>query len=188
MANEETPKAEFTIETSQKEYTDASLLAARRNGLLHSLPLVVLIAAALLFIGLCSFSWFQSKYSSAFVPMLLCFGCVLLLLFFFTILPNFIKNQATVNFHTYQALMEPVTLRLYADNAVTESSCIKLTDSYALMSECIETPDMFVLIKDGERMLVIPKHCLPPDKSEEITSFLRLVFARHRCFMKNWIF
>lgn len=188
MDNEEKPKAEIQIDITVDDFKKASLLAARRNGLLRSLPLIVLLSAALLFIGLCSFNWFESKYSSAFVPMLLCLACFLLILFFFVVLPNSIKKQAEVNFKTYQNLMEPLSLRLYADNAVTESSCLTLTDSYALMSECIETPEMFVLIKDSERMLVIPKRCLPQEKSKEIIAFLRLVFARHRHFMKNWIF
>lgn len=188
METEITPKAELKLETTLEDYTRASLLAARRNGPLRPLPLVVLIAALLLFIGLCSFNYFMAKYYSVFIPFFFCFCCIALLLFFFSILPHSVKRSAEKNFSTYQALMGTVTLKLYADNMITESSILTLTDSYALMAECIETPDLFVIIKDKERLLVLPKRCLPQKQADEITAFLRLVFARRRHFMRNWIF
>lgn len=188
METELTPKAELKLETTLDDYTKASLLAARRNGPLRALPFVVLAAALLLFVGLCSLQYFMAKYYSFFIPLLLCLCCVILLLFFFSILPHSLKKQAARNFDTYRALMGTVTLRLYADTMVTESPLLTLTDSYALMAECIETPELFIILKDRERLLVLPKRCLPPKQADEITAFLRLVFARRRHFMRNWIF
>ena len=132
--------------------------------------------------------WFRSNFTSSFLPLFVCFCCPVLLTFFFVLQPAVLRKRAARNYITYSALMKQASLKLYADNAVTAAECLTLTDSYALMSGCVETPDLFVLIKDRERMLIIPKRCLPPEREEEITSFLRLVFARRRRVMKNWVF
>lgn len=82
----------------------------------------------------------------------------------------------------------PATVRLYADNAVTVTPTLTLYDQYALIRECVETPDLVILIKDRERQLVIPKRCLPTEKREEILEFLRLTFIRRRRVMRSWLF
>lgn len=188
MAYEVPPKAEFIIDPTQKEYIEASLLAERQGGYLHPLPFVVLISAATLFIGLSTINWFKINYNSYFVPLLLCFCCPLLLVIFFYIQPTVLKRRAAKNYQTYQALMKSASLKFFLDNVVTTADNLTLTDPYALMASCIETPNMFVLVKDRERMLVIPKRCIPHDNQEEFITFLRMVFARRRKVMKNWIF
>ncbi|NLN82630.1 MAG: YcxB family protein [Clostridiales bacterium] len=188
MANHIEPKAEITIDLTPQEYKEASLLAERQGGYLHPLPLVVLVSAVLLFIGLRSLGWFEANYASMIVPLLLCFCCPLLLVVFFYALPSVLKSRAAVNYKTYKALMQTAVVKLYADDMVTEAPNLTLNDPYALMAVCIETPRLFVLIKDRDRMLVIPKRCIPAERSEEIIAFLRHVFTRRRKVMKSWIF
>ena len=122
------------------------------------------------------------------MPLMICLLCPFFLIVFFVILPGILKKRAGGYYKTYDALMNPATLRLYADNAITEAQSITLTDPYALMSGCIETPELVVLIKDRERMLIIPKRCLPPECAQEVVSFLRTVFSRRRRVRKNWVF
>ncbi|MDD2362602.1 MAG: YcxB family protein [Oscillospiraceae bacterium] len=188
MAYQIPHKAEFEIDPTSEEYTAAALLAERQGGALQALPWVIVLAAGLLFLGLSSFGWFRTNYTVIIMPLMICLLCPFLLIVFFGILPAILKKRATEDYKTYAALMNPATVRLYADNAVTKADRLTLTDPYALMSGCIETPEMLVLIKDRERMLIIPKRCLPPEQAEEIISFLRTVFTRRRRVRKNWVF
>ncbi len=181
-------KPEIFIDTTEKEYIEAWLLAERTSGWLRSLWLVVFIAAALLFAGLCSLDWFRHSYSSVFLPLLLCFCCPALLIVFFFIIPEKIKTQAKRDYLTYKTLMANAVIKLNADTVVTSTESLTFNDSYALIAGCIETPQLFVLIKDRERILIIPKRCLPAENADNIVKFLRHVFARKRRVMKNWIF
>ncbi|MDD3692838.1 MAG: YcxB family protein [Oscillospiraceae bacterium] len=181
-------KAEISIDPTDKEYKDAWLLAERAGGWLRPLPLVVFIAAALLFAGLCSLDWFRHNYSSVFLPLLLCFCCPVLLMVFFFVVPKKIETQASRDYLTYKTLMAKATIKLNADTVVTSTENLTFNDSYALMAGCIETPQLFVLIKDRERILIIPKRCLPTENADNIVKFLRHVFARKRRVMKNWAF
>lgn len=52
--------------------------------------------------------------------------------------------------------MEPAQVQLYLDYAETHTPALVLTDSYALMEECIETPRLILLRKDEERLLILP--------------------------------
>lgn len=47
--------------------------------------------------------------------------------------------------------MQPASVRLYADNAVTVTPTLTLYDQYALIRECVETQELLILIKDRER-------------------------------------
>jgi hypothetical protein len=188
MSYLKSPKAEFSIDPTKEEYIKASLLVERQGGYLNSIPIVVIISAVLLFIGLSSMNWFRSTYYSVFIPLILCFCCPLLLVIFFYIQPAILKKRAEKYYRTYQEIMKTANLKFFVDDVITESEYLTLTDPYALMSLCIETPDLFVLAKDRERMLVIPKRCIPQEKRQDFTSFLRQVFARRRKVMKNWIF
>lgn len=188
MAEQIKPRATLTVDLTEKEYIRASLLAERRGGALRPMPLVVLLSAALLLVGLCSMSWFRVHYNTMILPLLFCVGCPVLLFFFFGMLPRFLKKQAARDYAARRALLGPVVIELYADYVVTTGAHLTLNDPYALMAGCIETPRLFVLLKDGGRMLVLPKRCLPEEGGEEITAFLRLVFARRRRVMQNWVF
>lgn len=55
--------------------------------------------------------------------------------------------------------MEPAQVQLYLDYAETHTPALVLTDSYALMEECIETPRLILLRKDEERLLILPRRC-----------------------------
>mgnify|MGYP000889096332 FL=1 len=188
MAYQNTPKAEMVIDLTPEEYVEASLLAERQGGYLQPLPFVVLVAAGLLFFGLRMLNWFQSNYHSVFFPLFLCVCCPILLVIYFYILPAALKRRAAKSYRTYQTLMQNPTIQLYADYALTEAHNLTLNDSYARMAGCIETPRLFVLIKDRERLLVIPKRCIPQEQWDQVISFIRLVFARRRKVMKSWIF
>lgn len=188
MSEQSLNKPEILIDTTEKEYKEAWLLAERANGWLRPLWLVVFISAALLFTGLCTLDWFRHSYSSVFLPLLLCFCCPTLLIVYFFIVPEKIKSQASRDFLTYKTFMTNAKLMLNADNVVTTTENLTFNDSYALIAGCIETPRLFVLVKDKERILIIPKRCLPPENADSIVGFFRHVFARKIKVMKNWVF
>ena len=83
--------------------------------------------------------------------------------------------------------MEDAELWLYADYAVTKTPSLSLHDQYALIGECIETPELLVFIRESDRLLILPKRCLPPERREELLEFLRTTFVRRRV-MRSWIF
>ena len=60
MPQEIPPRLEFPVDVTEKEYIEASLIAARRIGSLRPTPVIVAAAAALCAVGLLAFSWFAS--------------------------------------------------------------------------------------------------------------------------------
>ena len=97
------------------------------------------------------------------------------------------QRRAARDYETYRAMMQPSTVRLYADHMCTQTPLVRLTDQYALMACCVETPTLFVFVKDRERQMVLPKRCLPAEQRDEIIDFLRLTFVRRRRVMRNWL-
>lgn len=182
MAQDCTLKIEFPLQITEKDYVQASLIAERRMGSLRSAWPVLILGVAILTIGLFSFSWF----SPPFVPILLCGFGPLLILCFFIAEPAAVRKKARQNFATYQRFMEDAQLQLYPDNMQTKTSRLVFTDPYALLAGCVETPDMFVFIRDRARLLILPKRCIPPEKMEETLEFLRLTFVRRRRVMRGW--
>lgn len=187
MQTETPPRAEFEVKLEKKEYIAAALIGARRSGALRSAPLVIAVSLALLAAGMLTMNWFQAT-STILVPVVMCLSCPLLLILFFGMEPGGVRKRAAADFVVFDELLQPATVRLYADNAVTVTSTLTLYDQYALIRECVETPDLVILIKDRERQLVIPKRCLPTEKREEILEFLRLTFIRRRRVMRSWLF
>ena len=161
---EAAPRAELTVDLTRGEYTQAALIAARLRGSLHPAPLIVVVAAVLLMVGMFSFGWFRSPL----IPILLLAAGPLLLLLFFGVEPADVQRRAARDYETYRAMMQ-------------------LTDQYALMACCVETPTLFVFVKDRERQMVLPKRCLPAEQRDEIIDFLRLTFVRRRRVMRNWL-
>ena len=180
---EAAPRAVLTVDPTRGEYAQAALIAARLRGSLHPTPLIVVAAAALLMVGMFSFGWFRSPL----LPILLVAAGPLLLLLFFGVEPADVRRRAARDYETYRAMMQPSTVRLYADHMCTETPVVLLTDQYALMACCVETPSLFVFVKDRERQMVLPKRCLPAEQRDEITEFLRLTFVRRRKVMRNWL-
>lgn len=180
---EAAPRAQLTADPTRGEYTQAALIAARLRGSLHPTPLIVIAAAVLLTVGMFSFGWFRSPL----LPILLVAAGPLLLLLFFGVEPADVRRRAARDYETYRAMMQPATVRLYADHMCTETPMVLLTDQYALMVCCVETPTLFVFVKDRERQMVLPKRCLPAEQRDEITEFLRLTFVRRRRVMRNWL-
>lgn len=90
-------------------------------------------------------------------------------------------GRARRDWETYRALMEPAQVQLYLDYAETHTPALVLTDSYALMEECIETPRLILLRKDEERLLILPRRCFAEQADGETAlEFLRQTFARKR--------
>ena len=119
---------------------------------------------------------------------MICLFCPLLLLFFFVTEPRDVRKKAEKDYETFHALMEPAVVSFYSDNVVTKSPCLTVYDQYALMVECIETPDMLIFIKDAEHQLILPKRCIPPEKTDTSLEFIRQVFIRKRKTMRSWLF
>ena len=180
-------KAGFPLTVTREEYRAASLLAARRRGSLRLLPAAVIAAAVLLALGLCLMDWGRFSLSSSLIPLFLCLCCPALLAYTFVLEPQRLRRKADEDYRTYQLLMEQAELRLYPDYAQTTTPRLRLHDQYALMT-CIETPELFVFTRESDRLLILPKRCLPPEQREEIQDFLRLAFTRRRHVMRNWIF
>ena len=185
MAYENQPRAEFPVTVTKEEYIRAALLAARRTGALRSTPVVVAAAALLLLLGAFSFGWPGVPFS---VSVFFCVLSPLTLLLFFVAEPAAVRRQAGRDYLTYAALLCPATLRLFPDNVVTAAPHLTLTDQYALIPECVETPELLVFIKDRERFLVLPKRCIPEEQRENVLEQLRVTFIRRRRRMSNWLF
>ena len=188
MSRENEPKARFALPVTAEEYAAASLLAARRKGSLRGLPFFVVGAAVLLALGLCFFDGTRFTFFSVVVPLFLCLCCPALLLYIFWLEPQRLRRRAAEDYETYRSLLGEAELLLYADYAVTQTPSLSLHDQYALIGECIETPEFLVFVRETERLLILPKRCLPPERREELLDFLRTVFIRRRHVMRNWIF
>lgn len=187
MAYEVPPKAICQVSVSQEEYVTAALLAARRTGSLRGIPAAIMTAGALLILGVASITWFGGYGIPWILPLILIAACPLILLVFLWAEPQALRRQARLDFASYNALMCPSHMALYADNIVTETPVMTLTDQYALMAELVETPDLLVFIKDRDRMLILPKRCLPENSREAVLEQMRLTFIRNRRVMKSWL-
>lgn len=185
MAYENQPRAEFPVTVTKDEYVRAALLAARWTGALRPAPAVVVAAALVLLLGAYSFGWTGVPVS---VSIFFCALCPLILLVFFVAEPAAVRRQAGRDYQTYAALLCPARLRLYPDNVVTAAPTLTLTDSFALMPALVETPELLVFLKDRERFLVLPKHCIPEDRRDETLEQIRLIFVRRRHRMRGWMF
>ncbi len=73
-----------------------------------------------------------------------------MLLYIFRLEPQRIRRRAAKDYETYHALMEDAELWLYADYAVTKTPSLSLHDQYALIGECIETPELLVFIRESD--------------------------------------
>ena len=131
----------------------------------------------------CSWVFFQSDGQGCHFAL-----CPLILLLFFVAEPGAVRRQAGRDYQTYAALLCPATLRIFPDNVVTVAPHLTLTDQYALMPECIETPELLVFLKDRERFLVLPKRCMPEEQREALLEQFRITFVRRRRRMSNWLF
>lgn len=184
MPQEIPPRLEFPVDVTEKEYIEASLIAARRIGSLRPTPMIVAAAAALCAVGLLAFSWFASPL----LPIMLCVLGLLLAIAFFTMEPANIRKRARRDYQTYKELMKDSVVRLYADDVRTDTALVRLTDQYALLALCVETPELLVFLKDRDRLLILPKRCLPAEQKDDALEFLRLVFIRKRKVMRRWYF
>lgn len=77
-----------------------------------------MISLALLAVGLLTMNWFQAT-STILVPVVMCLACPLLLILFFGVEPEGVRKRAAADFVAFDGLMQPASVRLYADNAVT---------------------------------------------------------------------
>ena len=99
-----------------------------------------------------------------------------------------IRKRARRDYQTYKELMKDSVVRLYADDVRTDTALVRLTDQYALLALCVETPELLVFLKDRDRLLILPKRCLPAEQKDDALEFLRLVFIRKRKVMRRWYF
>lgn len=121
MPQETPPRLEFSVDVTEKEYVEASLIAARRIGSLRLTPVIILAAAAISVAGLLSFSWFASPL----LPIMLCVIGPLLAVAFFAMEPGNIRRRARRDYQTYKALMKDSVVRLYADDVRTETALVR---------------------------------------------------------------
>ena len=188
MPQQPTPRIAFPVDLNREEYARAALIAARQSGSLRSAPLILVAAALLVTVGLFSFGWFASLFLRVAVAALFGAAGILLFLVYFVMEPAGLRRQAYRDYETYRQLMAPAEIQLFADYVRTVTPTLTLTDQYALLAICVETPELIVLMKDRERMLIVPKRCIPGGQREETLEFLRLVFVRRRRVMRNWLF
>lgn len=187
MAYEIPPRAVCEVNITQEEYETAALIGARRTGSLRGIPAAVIAAGALLVMGVACLTWFGGWGIPWVVPLILIAACPLILLVFLAAEPATVRQKAREDYKTYAALMCPAKIALYADNMVTQTPVMTLTDQYALMAELVETPELLLFIKDRERLLILPKRCLPEGQRDALLEQLRLTFIRRRRTMKSWL-
>ena len=183
MLDEKTEAMDFAVDVTEKEYVRAVLFASRRIGALRSAPFILAVGLLLLTVGLCAFSWFPS---SLLLPVFLCVSGPLLVLLFYLAEPAAVRRSAGRDYATFARMMKDSRILLEPDQAQTTTACMTLTDPYALMACLIETPDLLIFVKDRERLLILPKRCLPAGEKEKTLEFLRLVFIRKRRVMRAW--
>ena len=188
MTEDKKAKEPLTVDLTEDEYVEASVLASRFAGSLRALPALLAAAVVALAAGLSTMNWFWITYRSIAFPLFLCLCGALLLLYGLWLEPRRVQRRAREDFAVHHALMAGAEVSLRADDLVTVTPKATLTDPYALLPLCVETKTLFVLIKDRERMLTIPKRCFPKDGGEERMNELRRVFTRKRWTMRNWIF
>ena len=179
------PRAVLDIAPTQDEYEDACLIAAGRSGRLRYAVVWILAAVARFCAGL---SMLVGEWSVLLGVLLIAAG-VLLMVYVLVLEPGRIRRRARRDWETYRALMEPAQVQLYLDYAETHTPALVLTDSYALMEECIETPRLILLRKDEERLLILPRRCFAEQADGETAlEFLRQTFARKRRVKRSWLF
>lgn len=176
-------RGEFPVDVSEKEYVQAALLASRRYGSLRSAPAVLFIGVALLVVGLLGVTMTGTLWA---VSLLLCILGPLMVVLFFIAEPAAVRRGARRDYPVFQELMAEGRLLLYPDHAQTVTGLAVLTDPYALMVFCIETPELLVFVKDRERLLILPKRCIPPEQKDGVLEFLRLTFIRKRKVQRTW--
>lgn len=188
MAYETPPWAVCDVNITEEEYVAATLMASRRTGSLRGIPAAMVAAGVLLILGVASVTWFGGYNIPWVVPLVLLAACPLLLLAYLVAEPAAVRRQARRDYITYAALMCPAQAMLYADNIVTKTPVITLIDQYALMAGLVETPELLIFLKDQERLLILPKRCLPEEQRDSLLDQFRLTFIRNRRNMKSWIF
>lgn len=186
MAKEKAPRAEITVELSPEEYEQAALLHARRVGRLRTLPFVLGATVLLLAAGLYAVRFYQNTPFSLLPAAVFLLLSVLLPLLYFTREPAAVKKAAQTDYTAFSALLCPMTVTLYEDEALTRSAQLEMRDYYALMPQLLETKELLLLIKDSDRFLAIPKRCLPKEKEEAVGEFLRRVFIRKYRRTNRW--
>ena len=187
MAYETPPKAVCEVNVTEQEYVTAALIGSRRTGSLRGIPAALATAGVLLILGVVSITWLRGYGIPWVVPLILIAACPLLLLAFLVAEPAAVRRQAKRDYVTYAALMCPARTALYADNIVTQTPLMTLTDQYALMAGLVETPELLIFIKDRERMIILPKRCLSEEQRDSVLEQLRLTFIRNRRFMRSWL-
>lgn len=183
MAAQVDCRGEFPVDVTEQEYVQAALLASRRYGSLRSATAVLLIGVLLLIIGLLGLTMYRSMWM---ISLLLCIIGPFITIVFFIAEPSVVRRQAAKDYPVFKELTAGGKLYLYPDQSKTESNMAVLTDPYALMAFCVETPELLVFIKDRERLLILPKRCIPPEQKDAVLEFLRLTFIRKRKVMRTW--
>lgn len=176
-------RGEFPVEVSEKEYVQAALLASRRYGSLRSAPAVLVIGVVLVAVGLLGIAMYGTLRA---IFLLLCILGPLMVVLFFIAEPAAVRRGARRDYPVFKELMAGGRLYLYPDHAQTVTGLAVLTDPYALMATCLETPELLVFVKDRERLLILPKRCIPPDQKDGVLEFLRLTFIRKRKVQRTW--
>ena len=176
-----------SVEITEGEYLQASLLTARRYGALRTLPVYVVAAVVLLAAGFGLWPSFYRMYQTAVVPFVLCLCSALLLVGVLWLLPRMVREQAGRDYGTYRRLWQKATVVFERDTLRTQTPALQASDPYALMLQLVETPTLLVFIKDGGKQLVVPKRCLPPEQSEAMLAFLRHAFTRRYRAMRTWL-
>lgn len=183
MDQQTPPRAMFYSEVTEAEYVQASLLLARRFGVLQFSPAAMTVGVLLIAAGVAMISFMISL----FFPLFLVLLGILLLVVFLLVEPADVRRQAKRDYKTFAQLMQPAEVVLYADDVQTKTPYLTLQDPYARML-CVETPALVVLIRDKEQLLIFPKRCLPSEQADEAMEFLRMAFVRRRRVMRGWLF
>ncbi len=190
MPKSTSPKCEFSADITLEQYIQGCLYHARLAGRLRNALGMLALGAVLLTGGMVALLQFLQRsyaYSLLWLSVLLGFLGIALPFVYLVANTSAVRKQAVADFKVFQKLMQPMTVRFYEDQVDTVSEHLTLHDQYALMARCMETRDFFLLIKDRDRFLLIPKDQLPDQKRAAMEEFLRMVFARRYRKMNSLI-
>jgi len=179
--------AAFPVTVPKALYVKASVYHARRAGALRNTAVLLVACGLLLLAGIYVFRWYTGSFLSV-LPALFLLSAGLLMPLILWLEVGSVKRKAEKEYGTFSALMQPMELTLKPDSAEVSAASLKLHDPYALMVSCTETSDFFLLIKDRDRFLLIPKAAAPENQKADVTDFLRMTFARRYIRSRHWLF
>ncbi len=167
---ENQPRASFTVTVTEADYLAAARIASARGGLLAGARrgAWAALAAGLLLVFLTRALWVKVAVAAVAV-------CAAGLIWWLS--RRRVAAIARRDFAVFASLLSPATAQLWEDEMRLVGAALTRIDPYALLPLMVETPTLFVFLREDGSFALLPKHDIPADGGR-IHEFLRTTFAR----------